>query len=89
MRLHAQAIVCIALLSPLSCGGCGTEPHLPPQPPPVEIPPSLRTCPAAPTPPATLIDDADLTDFMTDLAVAGQACRDTLAAVMRILSPNP
>ena len=48
---------------------------------------SLLTCQAQPPPPAALATDADLTDWVQDLADAGADCRFRLEAVRGVVQP--
>lgn len=73
----------IPLLCALSLAACAT-------PAPVLVrlamPPALRSCREAPTPPE-LTGDADLAYWILDLADAGQDCRDTLRRLIEALPP--
>ena len=47
-----------------------------------EVPASLQTCLPEPPPPADLVADTDLTDWIVDLMGAGQDCRSKLQHVV-------
>lgn len=53
--------------------------------PRVEVPPSLLKCAPQPQPPETLKADTDLTDWIINLADAGQDCRSKLGHVGEIV----
>lgn len=65
----------IALLSALYLTACAT-PQLP------EVPTPLATCQPEPAPPASLVMDSDLTDWILDLRAAGADCRSKLQHVV-------
>lgn len=78
----------LALTAPLSAAllmGCAgpVQTVLAPPPP---IPDALLTCRDQPEPPA-IVTDADLADFILDLAGAGDECRSRLAAVRKTVNP--
>ena len=73
------------LLSLLCLPGC-----TPPPPPPLthfQVPAPLLQCLPQPEPPAQLTTDADLANYMLDLANAGQDCRDALGRIKEMLAP--
>lgn len=83
MRKRLPLVLTLLLSAPLWTG-CAAVPVIS-EAPRITIPASLQTCPAEPTPPADSANDATLADFVVDLAAAGQACRDNLASVNRII----
>lgn len=81
--LHRASALLLSLL-PLTA--CGTSPQVI-EAPRLQVPASLLTCPDQPEPPALMRNDSDLAYWITDLAAAGQACRDSLASVRGLVAP--
>lgn len=74
------ALALLALLSLLLLTGC-----VQPQPTAsLALPDVLLQCDPAPEPPVNP-DDHDLANWIVDLSVAGQSCRDNLSAVRKIV----
>ena len=77
-------LLCLPLLT-----ACGAGPARVVQAPRLSIPDSLQTCAPQPEPPAAGADDTDLSNFILDLAAAGEDCRGKLAAVVRVIGSPP
>lgn len=80
MLPHPAPLAPLALLFALSLTACAT-PQL------AEVPASLKTCLPEPPPPATIVTDTDLTDWIIDLMGAGQDCRSKLQHVVEAVAP--
>lgn len=75
----------LPLLLGLLLTGCGSYPR--PMPTvALRVPASLLVCTSQPPVPE-IVNDADLAGFITDLAGAGQDCREKLKAVGELQGP--
>ena len=84
MRLPSPRAALPALLSTMLLTACVRPAAvLAPRPP---VPNDLLTCVPQPVPPQPKTD-ADVANFILDLADAGQDCRDKLSAVARVVAP--
>ena len=77
-------LLCLLLLT-----ACGGGPPRVVQAPRLVIPDSLQTCAPQPEPPAPGADDTDLSNFILDLAAAGEDCRGKLAAAIKVVGQPP
>lgn len=72
--------------------GCGHLPGIWNEPPALKvcpiIPGALLDCPPAPEPPQGEMTQADVARYVIDLWASGEACRERLARVREIYSPE-